>query len=419
MQGMGFATEVIANPREGRGPAFVATRIEDPALPTVLVYGHGDVVRGLAGRWSDGLDPWQVTVRGERWYGRGTVDNKGQHLIAVEALRAAMAERGGTLGFNAKVLVETGEEQGSPGLREVLRQHRAALAADVFIGLDGPRQATFMPEMRLGARGGVAFDMVVHLRDHAHHSGHWGGVLKDPAFRLAHALASIVTPEGRILVEGWTPREIPPAVRRAIAGLVFEEVPGLPPEDAGWGEPGLTKGEKIFGWTSVIVLAQVTGHPDAPTNAVQGEARARLQVRHTADVAGAGIVPALRRHLDARGFGDVTVVPVMERDMFGAARTDPDDPWVAAVAASMAATAGRAPNVVPNSSGSNPSDMFLEELGIPVIWIPNSYAGCNQHGPDEHALAPLLREGMRLMAGLWWDIGAGAAPRRGKGTDHA
>lgn len=413
MAGMGFDHVVLDNPVAGRGPVFLGTRIEDPGLPTVLVYGHGDVVRGLAGQWTGGLDPWSVTVQGEKWFGRGTVDNKGQHLIAIEALRAVMAERGGRLGFNAKVLVETGEEQGSPGLRDLLRQERARCTADVFVGLDGPRQTTFMPEMKLGARGGVAFDLVVRLRDHAHHSGHWGGVLKDPGFILAHALASIVTPEGRILVDGWTPAAIPAAVRRAIGGLVFEDIPGLPQEDAGWGEPGLTKGEKIFGWTSVIVLAQLTGHPDAPTNAVQGEARARLQVRHTADVKGDAIVPALRRHLAARGFVDVEVVPVMERDMFGASRTDPDDPWVAMLAQSMTRTTNRAPNIVPNSSGSNPSDMFQEELGVPVIWIPNSYAGCNQHGPDEHALAPLLREGLGLMAGIWWDIGAGLAPKRG------
>ncbi len=412
MHGMGFSITVLDNPRPGRGPVFVATRIEDPALPTVLVYGHGDVVRGLAEKWTGGLDPWAVTVRGDKWYGRGTVDNKGQHLIAIEALRAVMAERGGTLGFNARVLVETGEEQGSPGLRDMLRQHATMLAGDVFIGLDGPRQTTFMPEMKLGARGGVAFDLLVQLRDHAHHSGHWGGVLKDPAFVLAHALASIVTREGRIQVEGWLPKEIPPAVRRAIGGLVFEDIPGLPEEDSGWGEPGLTKAEKIFGWTSAIVLAQITGHPDAPTNAVQGEARARVQIRHTADVRGDAIIPALRRHFDAKGFAEVQIIPVMERDMFGAARTDPDNPWVAMVAGSMQRTAGRAPNIVPNSSGSNPSDMFLEELNMPVIWIPNSYAGCNQHGPDEHALAPLLREGLGLMAGIWWDIGAGHAPRR-------
>jgi acetylornithine deacetylase/succinyl-diaminopimelate desuccinylase-like protein len=412
MRDMAFDQVVLDNPKKGRGPVFVATRIEDPSLPTVLVYGHGDVVRGLKGKWTDGLDPWDVTVRGNKWYGRGTVDNKGQHLIAIEALRAVMAERGGRLGFNAKVLVETGEEQGSPGLRGLLQAEKERLAADVFIGLDGPRQTTFMPEMKLGARGGVAFDLVVRLRDHAHHSGHWGGVLTDPGFVLAHALASITDRHGRILVEGWTPAAIPPAVKRAIGELVFEDIPGLPEGDPSWGEPGLSKAEKIFGWTSVIVLAQITGHPDAPTNAVQGEARARLQVRHCADVPGDSIVPALRRHLDAKGFPEVEIIQVMERDMFGASRTDPDDPWVGMVAGSMARTTNRAPNIVPNSSGSNPSDMFLEELGTPVIWIPNSYAGCNQHGPDEHALAPLLREGLGLMAGIWWDIGEGHVPAR-------
>ncbi|MGG5887454.1 M20/M25/M40 family metallo-hydrolase [Falsiroseomonas sp. HC035] len=412
MRDMPFEQAVLDNPRAGRGPVFLASRIEDPALPTVLIYGHGDVVRGLAPKWSEGLDPWQVIERGDKWFGRGTVDNKGQHLIAIEALRAVLAERGGRLGFNAKVLVETGEEQGSPGLRDLLRAERARLAADVFIGLDGPRQTTFMPEMKLGARGGVAFDLVVRLRDHAHHSGHWGGVLSDPGFVLAHAMASIVDRNGRILVEGWTPDAMPASVKRAIGDLVFEDIPGLPEGDPGWGEPGLTKAEKIFGWTSVIVLAALVGHPDAPTNAVQGEARARLQVRHTADIPGAAFIPALRRHLDAKGFPEVEIVPMMERDMFGASRTDPDDPWVAMVAGSMARTSNRAPNIVPNSSGSNPSDMFLEELGTPVIWIPNSYAGCNQHGPDEHALAPLLREGLGLMAGIWWDIGEGRVPAR-------
>jgi acetylornithine deacetylase/succinyl-diaminopimelate desuccinylase-like protein len=413
MQGMGFEPRVLPNPVAGRGPVFVATRIEDPGLPTVLVYGHGDVVRGLAGAWSDGMDPWAVSVRGEKWYGRGTVDNKGQHLIAIEALRAVIAERG-SLGFNAKVLVETGEEQGSPGLRALLQAERDALAADVFVGLDGPRQTTFMPEIKLGARGGVAFDLVVRLRDHAHHSGHWGGVLKDPGFVLAHAMACIVDRHGRIRVPGWVPDAMPPSVRRAIGDLVFEAIPGLPQADPDWGEPGLTTGEKVFGWTSVIVLAALTGHPDAPTNAVQGEARARLQVRHTADIRGDAVVPALRRHLDAEGFAEVQIIPIVERDMFGASRTDPDDPWVAMVADSMARSSNRRPNIVPNSSGSNPSDMFQEELGVPVIWVPNSYAGCNQHGPDEHALAPLLREGLGLMAGLWWDIGAGfAPPRRG------
>ena len=313
----------------------------------------------------------------------------------------------GRLGFNAKVLVETGEEVGSPGIREFLVRHRDLCAADVFIGLDGPRQTTFMPEVKLGARGGVAFDVVCDLRDGSHHSGHWGGVLADPGFILSHALATIVSPRGRILVPGWLPQHVPNSVRQACADIVFEDMAGLPEPDPNWGEPGMSKAERIFAWTSVIVLASVTGSPDAPVNAVAGTARARLQVRHTVDVAAESLIPALRVHLAAQGFGNVRVEPVLERDAFPASRTDPDEPWVKRVVASLAVTAGRAPNVIPNSSGSNPSQIFKEELGTPVIWIPHSYAGCHQHGPDEHGLGSLFREGLGLMAGLWWDIGAG------------
>ena len=63
--------------------------------------------------------PWQTTTKGERVYGRGTADNKGQHSINLAALRAVREARGGKLGFNAKFIIETGEEIGSPDLRQV------------------------------------------------------------------------------------------------------------------------------------------------------------------------------------------------------------------------------------------------------------------------------------------------------------
>ncbi|WP_149541307.1 M20/M25/M40 family metallo-hydrolase [Siccirubricoccus phaeus] len=401
---LGFASQLLENPEAGRGPVLLATRLEDPALPTILIYGHGDVVRGLAPQWSNHRDPWKVTLEGDRWYGRGTVDNKGQHLIALEALRAVLAERG-RLGFNVKFFVETGEEVGSPGLAEFLERHRDLCAADVFIALDGPRQSTAVPEMTLGARGGVAFDLVVDFRPGEHHSGHFGGILDDAGFVLAHALSRIVTPRGKIRVPGWQPAQVPQAVRAAVDSLEFEEMPGIPEGSPDWGEPGLSKAQRVYAQTSVIVLAFTCGHPDAPTNAVQGRARARLQVRHTVDVPAETIIPNLRRHLDAEGFPMVRIEEAMSRSMFPASRTDPDDPWVKAVARSMQRSTNRAPNIVPNSSGSSPSDLFLKILGAPCIWIPNSYPGCNQHGPDEHALAPLLREGLGLMAGIWWDLG--------------
>jgi acetylornithine deacetylase/succinyl-diaminopimelate desuccinylase-like protein len=204
-------------------------------------------------------------------------------------------------------------------------------------------------------------------------------------------------------------------VRQACAAIVADEVPGAPRPDPGWGEPGLSRAERIFMWSSAIVLASISGQPESPVNAVAGTARARIQVRHTVDVLSGALVPALRAHLERHGFPEVAVVEVQERDAFPASRTDLADPWVARVVRSMTASAGRPPNIVPNLGASGPSELFRQELGTAVLWLPFSYGGCNQHGPDEHGLGSLFREGLGQMAGLWWDFGAefsGETPSR-------
>ena len=135
---MGFTATIHPNPLAGFGPILTAARIEDPALPTVLLYGHGDTVRGLDDQWRPGLLPWTLTEEGDRWYGRGTADNKGQHAINLAALEAVIAERGGRLGFNVKLLLEMAEERGSRGLREFVDAHKDTLAADVLIASRRP-----------------------------------------------------------------------------------------------------------------------------------------------------------------------------------------------------------------------------------------------------------------------------------------
>src|SRR5438552_2729154 len=153
--------------------------------------------RPRAPQWRRGLDPWTLTVEGERWYGRGTADNKSQHLINMLALEQVIAERG-RLGFNCKFLIETGEEIGSPGLREICTQENVALAGDLLIGSDGPRLTPARPTVYMGTRGAVNFDLVVDLREGGHHSGNWGGLLANPGAILANAIASIIDEKGRV-----------------------------------------------------------------------------------------------------------------------------------------------------------------------------------------------------------------------------
>jgi acetylornithine deacetylase/succinyl-diaminopimelate desuccinylase-like protein len=398
---LGFRCRILDNPNGP--PALAAERIEDPALLTVLLYGHGDTIRGLDDLWRDGLSPWKVTVEGERIYGRGTADNKGQHGVNFGALAAVLAERG-ALGFNCKILIEMAEEVGSAGLREICAAHRDdLLEADVLIGSDGPRNAPDAPTIFLGARGGYPIDLVVDLREGSHHSGNWGGLLANAGIVLAQALASITDARGAIRVPEWRP-PLPQAVRDLLVGVEVDGGEDGPRIDRDWGEPGLTPAERVFGWNSFEVQAFVAGTPERPVNAIPGTARAHCQLKYVVGTDVHDIIPALRRHLDRRGFANVEVRRGRS-SIFGASRLDPTDPWVGWTRDSIARTTGQKPTVLPNFGGSLPNDIFADVLELKTLWIPHSYAGCSQHAPNEHLLAPIAREGLGLMAGLFWDLG--------------
>jgi acetylornithine deacetylase/succinyl-diaminopimelate desuccinylase-like protein len=398
----GFTCRIAENPVAGAGPFLIAHRHEDDALPTVLSYGHGDVVRGYDAQWREGLGPWRVTVEGERWYGRGTADNKGQHSINLAALKAVLDARGGKLGFNLKLLFETGEETGSPGLHELCAQLRDELAADVLIASDGPRLSARRPTIFLGSRGLVNFRLDVKLRDGGHHSGNWGGLLRNPGVVLANAIASMVDANGRVMIEGLRPPPMPDAVRRALAGLTVGGNPGEPAVDADYGEPGLTPAERVFGWNSLEVLAFRTGNPEKPVNAIPPHAFACMQIRFVVGTDWLNLEQIVRSHLDEQGFGMVDID--VERGV-PATRVDPDNAWVQWALRSLQQTTGVPPVLLPNLGGTLPNDVFADVLGMPTLWVPHSYPGCSQHAPDEHLLGPVVREGLRIMSGLFWDLG--------------
>jgi len=405
---LGFACEVIGNPVAGGGPFLIARRVEDPALPTVLSYGHGDVVSGQDAQWDEGLGPWSLTVRGDRWYGRGTADNKGQHSIALGALAAVLRARGGRLGYNVTWLVEMGEEAASPGLQAVCAQERDRLRADLFIASDGPRVSAQRPTLFLGSRGAVNFTLRLRARPKGYHSGNWGGVLANPATVLSHAVASLADARGRILVEALRPPPVSDAVRAALADIAIGGGADDPALDEDWGEPGLSPAERLVAWNTIEVLALGAGSPQRPVNAIPAEAVAHCQLRFVVGTPWQDLQQIVRAHLDAQGFGNVEV----QVTLTGAAtRLDVENPWVGWARRSIARSSGRHVDLLPNLAGSLPNDVFAETLGLPTLWVPHSYPACAQHAPNEHLLAPLAREGLQIMAGLYWDLGEpGLAP---------
>ena len=406
-EAMGFTCRTLTHPK-ALAPFLYAERIEDAALPTVLGYGHGDVIRGLEKEWKEGLTPWALTEAEGRWYGRGIADNKGQHTINMEALRLVLEARG-KLGFNAKYLIEMGEETGSMGLRELCAEHRDMLAADLLIASDGPRLAPQRPTIFLGARGSLNVDLSIEARAGGHHSGNWGGLISNPGIQLAHAISTIVSPTGQIRIPEWVPTELPAAVRRALADCQVDGGADGPEIEPDWGEPGLSPAERVFGWCSFEVLAYKTGNPETPVNAIPPRAWARCQLRFVVGVDPDDLIPALRRHLDSHGFSMVKIALTRE-SMFRATRIDPDDAWVQWAVDSLERTSGQKTALLPNLGGSLPNDIFTDVLGLRTIWVPHSYPGCSQHAPNEHLPPELLRQALGLMTGLYWDLGAGDTP---------
>jgi acetylornithine deacetylase/succinyl-diaminopimelate desuccinylase-like protein len=386
----------------GKSPFLIADYREDAAKPTVLMYGHGDVVDGMAGEWRDGLDPFRTTTVGNRVYGRGTADNKGQHSINMAALREVRAARGGKLGFNAKFIVEMGEEIGSPDLGQVCESLREELKADLFVGSDGPRLAADRPTVFLGCRGGIRIHLDVNLREGGHHSGNWGGVLANPATILANAIATLVDGQGRMKLEALKPPRLTNQIRSFLADVEVKPSADEPALSDNWGEEGLSAAERLYAWNTLEVLAMSSGNIDKPANAIPGHARAVLQLRFVVGTRYDQVVDAVRKHLAANGF---PMIEVSATQSFIASRTDFDSPWIKWSADSIQQTTGKPPAVLPNFGGSLPNDVFSERLGLPTIWVPHSYPGCSQHAPDEHILLNVTEEALGIMAGLFWDLG--------------
>jgi len=402
LQGMGFDCELYDNPISGCPPLLIGTRIEDSALPTLLTYGHGDVTNGQAELWQAGTHPWQLTRQGDRLFGRGTADNKGQHTINLMALEAVLVARKGTLGYNLKVLFEMSEEVGSKGLEQFCEEHKDKLSADVFLASDGPRLNAKTPTIFLGSRGVCQFRLRCKTGNGARHSGNWGGIITNTAIRLQHALAVLVTPQGRVIPECLRAPQPDGLTAQMMQALPVGGYPGDPALNANWGETELSIGERLFGCNTLEVIALGAGDINKPIGAIPDVAEAVCHLRLVPGTDWQNLVTNLSAYLEEQGFDDIEV---LFEGGYNATRLDPNHPWVNFVQSSMALSLTEDVTVLPNLGGTIPNHCFADVLALPTVWMPHSYPSCKQHAPDEHLLVSVAEQGLAAAAGLFWDLG--------------
>lgn len=279
---------------EGGQPAVIARFPAPEGAPTVCLYAHHDVQpTGDRALWTS--DPFQVTRRDGRLYGRGVVDDKAGIAVHLAALRAF----DGKPPVGVTLFVEGEEEVGSPTLEAIMAEHADLLAADVYVICDSANWEVGTPAFTTALRGLSDVVVQVDTLDHALHSGQYGGVAPDALTTLVRLLATLHDADGNV----------------AVQGLVTEEPFALEyPEERLRAETGLLEGvrftgtgpaaDRMWGRPSVTVLAiDCTRVADA-SNTLAPSARAKVSMRLAPSQEADAALAALKQHLlDHAPFG--------------------------------------------------------------------------------------------------------------------
>jgi acetylornithine deacetylase/succinyl-diaminopimelate desuccinylase-like protein len=218
-----------------------------PDMPTVLVYGHYDVVPASI---EDGWDtpPFEPVVKDGKVYARGATDDKGQLFIHVKALEAYLKAGGGPP-VNLKFLLEGEEEVSSPNLRPFIESHLDLLRADVCVISDSSMPTIDRPAITHSLRGMTYIEIEVEGPHDDLHSGFYGGAVHNPALALVEILAKMFNPDHSIAVPGFYDDVVPltDAERTEIAktDMSEEELLAATGAPAPWGEEAFTIRERV------------------------------------------------------------------------------------------------------------------------------------------------------------------------------
>jgi acetylornithine deacetylase/succinyl-diaminopimelate desuccinylase-like protein len=361
---------------EGTAPVITGEIPAPDGAPTVLLYGHYDIVpAGDEALWDS--PPFEATEREEAIYGRGTADSKSNLLVHVGALRAW----NGRPPVGVKLLIEGQEEVGSPLEEGYPVANPDPFRADAILVADGGSIRAGQPSLTVSLRGDARLTVEVRTLASNKHSGQYGGAAPDALVVLLRALASLWDDKGDVAVAGLR--------RQEWAGESYtdEEFRNLAEIEAGMpivGSGGL--GSKIWSGPGITVMGIDCPAVDGAAASVQSHARAVLNVRIHPEQPAAEAQAAVIAHLEAqRPFGvPLRITAGSTGDGFRSTSSGPAwDAMVAAMSGAWGAepveiaAGGAIPLVKAMSEGMPDATMF-------VFGATDSFA--NIHGPNERVL---------------------------------
>lgn len=384
-------------------PALTA-RLDSPieGAPTVLVYGHVDVqpVEPLD-QWKS--EPFTVTRREDRLWGRGVTDDKGQVLMytrAIEAIRAA----GGEVPVNVIMLIDAEEEVGSPSLGGVFDDNPWLADAEVALVSDSPALGLNLPAVGYSLRGMAYVEVTVRALANDLHSGQFGGAVPNAADVLARMITALHDADGRVTIPGFYDRVI------ALETEERERLAGLPFDEAGWlagigalcgvGETGYSALERTWARPTLEVNGLYGGHTGpGPKTIVPAEATAKLSARLVADQAPDEIAQLLIAHLREIA-PDSVAIETWSDTASRPVLTPTDTPAITAALDALEETWQSTPYLI-RDGGTIPAVATLQSrFELPTLLLGFGCPDENKHAPNEWLPMDHFRRGPETLVRL-------------------
>jgi len=379
-------------------PPIVYGEVKSKKNPnkTLLFYNHYDVQPvDPVELWDE--DPFSGKIKGNKIYGRGSSDDKGELITRIRAVTSFLKVTG-DVPCNVKFVIEGEEETGSAHIEEYLKKYRKKFSCDGVIWEFGHVDSKNRPIIDLGMKGLLYVELSLRESKMDAHSS-LAVLIKNPAWRLVEALKTLRDSSGKILIKDWYKEvlQLDKSDIEILKSFPFDEKEFKKEYGIGGflgNKTGLEIKKSLAAEPTCNIAGMVSGYyGEGAKTVLPAEARVKIDFRLVPNMNPSKQIMRLKRHLKTKGFGDIKIKVYHG---VAAARTNPKHPFVSDVTAAARKSFGKYLLSV-SSAGTGPMHAFAHILKAPAIAVGSTYVFSRIHSPNEFTRIDLLKKATKCM----------------------
>ena len=371
---------------------------------TLLFYNHYDV------QPAEPFDLWEFppfsgTRKGNKIFGRGATDDKGELITRIKAVEACLKTTG-DVPCNIKFLIEGEEETGSAHIDEYLKKYKKKFSCDGVIWEFGYVDAKNRPIIGLGMKGLLFVELSVKESSIDAHSS-LAALIKNPAWRLIEAVHTLRNSDNKILIKDWykevtkfSKTDLEIIQKEPFDEKAFKQEFGI--KSFVGDKSGMDAKKALIGGPTCNIAGFVSGYTENGAKTVlPSRALVKIDFRLVPKMDPKKQITRLKHHLKSKGFNDIKI-KVFHGE--AAARTNSSEPFVSQVKDAADKSFGASILNVSNA-GTGPMYSFVDVLKAPCISIGSTYIFSKIHSPNEFARIDLLKKTVKCICLIMQNFG--------------